>query len=347
MKRILTLALVATMCGCSSGGTGGTGGDGGRLPDGGAGGGSAAGGGSGGGTAAGGGAGGGTAAGGGAGGGTAAGGGAGGGTAAGGGAGGGTAAGGGAGGGAAGGGAGGGAAGGGAGGGTGTTCALDMPAQCATNTFCYPTTGSGTSGTCFGGCDIVGQNCTAANTQCNYGPDAGRDCFPDGTLPEGSACGTGVAMGCIKGTTCVGIPTADAGSPTSCAKFCRTSNDCIGGKICSIQLQIPGTNERPLVCNTAPPGCSLLQQNCAVTTNGCYPASANTAACFPAGNVATGGACATGNACMKGAICLGGANGCRPLCNTDAGMPTCATGACNPLTFGSDGGGEQGVGACL
>ena len=225
-----------------------------------------------------------------------------------------------------------------------------MPAQCVNNTFCYTSAGSGTAGNCLGGCDIVTQNCTAANTQCTYGPDAGRDCLPEGTLTEGSACGTTIAMGCGKGTTCVGIATADAGSPTSCSKFCRVSGDCPTGKICSIQLQVPGTTERPLVCNTAPPACSLLLQDCAATTSGCYPSSATTASCFPSGTVGVGGACTTGNACMKGNICLGAANGgCRPVCNTDAGMPSCAAGsgadggvgACNPLTFG------MGVGACL
>jgi hypothetical protein len=221
-----------------------------------------------------------------------------------------------------------------------------MPSQCTNNTFCYLTDSSTASnmGTCLGGCDVVTQNCTAANTQCNYGPDAGRDCFPDGTLNEGDPCGVGVSMGCKKGTTCVSKNESDGGITSSCAKFCRVTSDCVNNRICSTGLSIPGSVEHPIVCQPAPASCDLLLQNCPTSTDGCFPSSATASSCFPAGSVANGGICQYANSCMRGSLCISqtdGGNFCRAICNSgDGGAPTCVTGTCNPLSS------KPGVGAC-
>ena len=218
---------------------------------------------------------------------------------------------------------------------------------CPSNQFCYVTVATAPMGTgeCRGGpCDVVTQNCTAANSQCNYGADGGRDCYPDGTLNEGDLCGPTISAACKKSTTCVsGIGLADGGIGSACAKYCRTGADCLGGKLCNVAVTIMGTDERPLICNLPPPSCTLLLQNCANTAQGCYLVSQTSTGCLTPGTTANAAACTTQNQCLKGSACIGSAGNafCRQVCNTDGGMPSCTAGACQALSFG------MGVGACL
>ncbi|MBX7099404.1 MAG: hypothetical protein K1X89_16945, partial [Myxococcaceae bacterium] len=247
----------------------------------------------------------------------------------------------------------GGAAGGGSGGGTssgggsGAAGTLDGTTPCPNNnSYCYYVDGpSGLAAACLTGpCDVVSQNC-AAGQACTYGPDAGRDCFAEGGADEGEPCVD--QSSCKKALTCLAAQLlADGGTGQACARFCRTNANCTGGRVCNLSLIVDGTKERPLVCAAPPPGCSLLAQDCATSTDGCYPDQSGKGACYAAGTVAPAGSCMFANDCQKAYLCIRAAAGatsgtCRKFCNTDAGLPNCGGAACGGLS-----GAPAGVGVC-
>ncbi len=256
--------------------------------------------------------------------------------------------GGGSGGGAAGGGSGGGAGGGGGGsGGGGVTgeCALQLDSCDAGH--CYQVRqGSGAVTQCLAGaCDVVAQDCAAAGTKCAYGVDGGRDCYPDGTLDVGAACGGAVTADCKKGLTCVNGPLDDGGTGLACAAFCRSDGDCSGGRRCYINLDVGGP-ELPMVCAAPPPSCDLFAQTCTASGDGCYPTT-NGPECYPAGSVGVDGTCIYANDCAPRMTCakksgVSGGTTCHLLCATDGGQPYCPDGGvCGTLT------GLNGLGACF
>jgi hypothetical protein len=187
-----------------------------------------------------------------------------------------------------------------------------------------------------GACDVVLQDCDAG-LECAY-EDGGRTCVPAGSLPEGASCAEQVS-GCQRGLTCT-FASADGGSV--CSRFCRLDSDCTSPQTCYTTVVLPNTTELPLVCADPPMTCDLLMQNCADSSQACYPTS-TTPACYPAGTSAVGASCTFSNDCVKGSACVGnlGARSCRSFCAYPTGIPECATGACMQLSSSAT------VGACI
>jgi hypothetical protein len=185
-----------------------------------------------------------------------------------------------------------------------------------------------TMGACFAGCDVVAQNCGAGN-KCTFGRIAdggvGRGCGTAGAVGEGQTCGAAQMDDCAAGLTCL------QGTPSKCRKFCYRDSDCGAGK-CALVGAFPGSPEYVSFCVG---GCDPLTPTCA-TGEGCYPTQGGSV-CSTAGAVATGGTCsATAGNCVPGDLCVLGAAGatsgtCKKICNTDGGMPSCGTAACQAL----------------
>lgn len=237
----------------------------------------------------------------------------------------------------------GGGTGGGSGGGAASDDACDFggPRTCAAGSSCTLALleDGGIAKRCIAGeCDLIEQDCDAG-MKCSF-LDGGRACVADGALNEGQAC-AGATVGCRKGLACTFLG-SDGGS--TCARFCRVSNDCGAPQQCYVTLVLPETNERPLVCADPPMTCDPLMQNCVNTNDGCYPGSSG-AGCFLAGTAAPGDTCTYSNDCQKGSACSGsgGMTRCRQLCAFPAGSagPACDAGTCTRLTS------SQNVGVCL
>lgn len=239
----------------------------------------------------------------------------------------------------------GGGVGGGGGGGIPGECGLSGTPGCDAG-HCYQVKDGGSEMTqCLGGCDVIAQDCTGTGQKCAYGVDGGRDCFPDGTLNEGDACGGAITADCKKGMTCVNGPQADGGTGFFCAKFCRGDSDCDMGWRCYVNLDVGGS-ELPQVCAAPPPACDVFAQNCTISGTACYPATSGNA-CYQEGSVAAGGSCMYANDCGPRMTCakLSGSTAgttCHLLCTPDGGAVGCPdAGACGTLT------GLNGLGACF
>ncbi|MDP3157356.1 MAG: hypothetical protein Q8N23_32080 [Archangium sp.] len=219
------------------------------------------------------------------------------------------------------------ATGGGTGGGGGLVTGCNIGSQnCQPGESCMLTNTMGATACFPGTCDVVTQNCPTASDKCSYAalPDGGtgRVCAPAGNIGEGGACGAGADL-CAKGLVCIN---------GTCSKYCYQTSNCTAATNgqCVGVVQIGGTAELPTTCiNIA--SCDPLLQNCPMAAEACSLTQSGPG-CIPAGNVAIGADCRMGN-CVKGAACLGtqAAASCRPFCNLDGGMPTCASGACGGL----------------
>ncbi|MBL8952475.1 MAG: hypothetical protein JNK82_16965 [Myxococcaceae bacterium] len=187
-----------------------------------------------------------------------------------------------------------------------------------------------------GACDLIDQNCDAGQ-KCAF-LDGGRQCVPDGVIGEGQQC-AGAPVSCAKGLACTLVGT-DGGS--LCSRFCRVDGDCGSPQRCYVTLVLPETKERPLVCAEPPMSCDPLLQNCAASSEACYPGQGGPG-CFPAGTRAADVGCTYSNDCGRGLACTGGGatTVCKTLCAVDGGSPSCATGRCTRLQS------SQSVGVCL
>lgn len=211
---------------------------------------------------------------------------------------------------------------------TGTgTCVRLKTVDGGFGAFCFP-----------GACDLVLQNCPAGN-MCDYKLTSGtvtRQCIAEGSVDEGQSC---ASAPCKRGLTCVAL--GGSSSQGICLKYCNSNADCSAGKQCRISLSMAGSNEAPMVCADPPQSCSMLLQDCANASDGCYPSS-SVPQCFFAGAQTDGGSCQHANDCQKGSTCVSGGV-CRTICQYPSGAPTCATGTCQKLNVA----GTTNVGACL
>ncbi len=199
--------------------------------------------------------------------------------------------------------------------------------------------GLGSDTACFtGDCDLVRQDCPSGQ-KCTYvGTDAGtyvRGCTLEGTAEEGQPCApTTTSNSCKRGLICSTRAVADGGSERLCSQFCNKKSDCPGALDCYVVLRFEGSVERPLTCGPPPPSCDLLAQDCPNASDGCYPGDGNVGRCFPAGSVASGGACMYSNDCQKRSLCVNLATRqCKELCSYPTGPVTCTTGTCKPLSL--------------
>ena len=214
------------------------------------------------------------------------------------------------------------------GGGTGTT-ACNVASQTCTGAGeqCMPTTAD-LNGICVSAaCNTRTQDCPN-NQACVIGPTSSdistltRQCVPAGTKLRGEACNEQMVE-CAKGLQCF---------QGQCQKFCNQDTDCDTGGSCAFFVGYQNAPFGSFVCFHAM-ACDPLAQNCAAQTDACLLLPSGPG-CAPFGTTALGQPCTSANQCVKGAQCLQdqtGMGSCRSFCNLDAGMPSCASGTCNPL----------------
>lgn len=238
--------------------------------------------------------------------------------------------------------------GGGSGGATGQACSVSM--ACPVGSTCVADTQAAlqaSTGKCRAGCDTVLQNCPN-NQKCTYGQVGtalARTCVDAGTLAEDATCVQANDQ-CGLGLVCLGF---QGGGPTKCVKYCALADlaSCNAGHSCNAGFNpiATGATEWQTVCRVDTIDCNLLTQNCPMSTQNCILASASSTACGAVGTTAINAPCTNPEECVKGANCIPTStttNNCLQLCNTDGGMPTCASGTCQGTTPAL----PQGAGIC-
>ena len=195
---------------------------------------------------------------------------------------------------------------------------------------CTPSAGGACDPVCQARCGCQ-QRCVLASGMPLCGPQ------PPNAVPIGGSCSADFDD-CTAGAVCLGEATDACGS--HCYRFCRTSDDCPGGALCSFDVEVGGKTVAK-ACGSPPEKCDptgpakCLNAARPSPTFGCYVLSAqdpDSATCDCAGTKSLGSACMYEHECAPGLECIrvaGGAGSCRRVCHLGAGG--CPTGACTPL----------------
>ena len=199
--------------------------------------------------------------------------------------------------------------------------------------------GIGTGGGTTAVCSATAQTgCSGTTTKCglvgnHYG------CQAPGTADAGEAC-TVVATGdsCQTGLLCFN---------GKCSRFCDPAGGtsaCPSMQSCSLTVTWnggPPNGERFNVCVVQGSECDPLAQDCATTTQACFPTNSGNK-CLAPGTVADNMTCMYANDCTKGAACydIGMGFKCYRFCSTapdggttDAGV-SCPSGTCSMISMG-------------
>ena len=154
----------------------------------------------------------------------------------------------------------------------------------------------------FSVCDPVAQDC-AGGARCTLNHDVPTNHLfcesAAGTVTQFNSCTpTQSSDDCVAGTVCLTV----SSTLRVCRHFCYSDSDC-NGNICSV---IIGQTAGPL--HACAQSCSVLQQNCTITGEGCYfglnASNQGTQQCNSAGTHAEGDTCTIANDCQPGLMCL-------------------------------------------
>lgn len=199
------------------------------------------------------------------------------------------------------------------------------------------------------GCAVdAGEKCTAGST--------GPFCIVAGAKKAWESCADETE--CESGTTC-----RYYGGAYRCLQYCDDAHGCPaifsvdgsgeGDEIVSYQacyIRMSDTSTPPVVIAQAcGPVCSLLEQDCPYSGQGCIPSStyvmeAEHGLCVTMGTGGQGAPCSGSSACAPGSLCMPSDAGmiCSRFCARDAAEPACDEGTtCKALT------GHTNTGACL
>jgi hypothetical protein len=185
------------------------------------------------------------------------------------------------------------------------------------------------------GCD-PGMKCTSAQS--------GLGCMNAGSSQVGQDCATDAD--CEPGTVCLLY-----GGALTCFQYCDDLHACTASDAaCYV-----GVNDRSVppvvVATVCGPTCSLLDQDCHIPGQGCYPSPdvypiPEKGTCRPTGTLMQGDTCTTSSGCAPGFVCVkpGGSSTsiCAKMCDRQDGTPACAAStSCVPLS------GNTQTGICL
>lgn len=176
------------------------------------------------------------------------------------------------------------------------------------------------------GCD-PGQKCTSA--------EVGLGCMNAGSNQIGQNCASDTD--CAPGTVCLLY-----GGATTCVQFCDVLHECVSADLaCYV-----GVNDRAVppnvVATVCGPTCSLLDQDCRIPGQACYPSPdvypvKEKGTCRPSGTALQGDPCSSSSTCAAGYICVkpsgSSATICAKMCDRQDGVPGCGSGtSCGPLS---------------
>ncbi|HKA87204.1 MAG TPA: hypothetical protein VKE22_06030 [Haliangiales bacterium] len=165
-----------------------------------------------------------------------------------------------------------------------------------------------------------GQKCTSAQV--------GLGCMNAGSKQVGQDCANDTE--CAPGTVCLLY-----GGTTTCLQYCDVLHECKqGNTACYV-----GVNDREVppvvVATVCGPTCSLLDQDCHIVGQACYPSPdvypvAERGTCRPSGAGVQGDACTGSSMCAAGYLCVKPSNSttaiCAKMCDRLDGVPGCGTG---------------------
>ncbi len=166
------------------------------------------------------------------------------------------------------------------------------------------------------GCN-PGMKCTSAQM--------GLGCMNAGSNQNGQSCASDTD--CAPGTVCLLY-----GGMTTCHQFCDDLHACVS----SVEACYVGVNDRsvpPMVVATVcGPTCSLLDQDCKIAGQACYPSPdvypvAEMGTCRPTGTLLQGDACTSSSNCSPGYLCVKPSGSttsiCAKMCDRQDGAPGC------------------------
>jgi hypothetical protein len=110
----------------------------------------------------------------------------------------------------------------------GTTCSGVLEAFMGNARLCVATTE----------CDLLDPTSCGKGQKCDLGPPPKTQCFPDGTLTEGAACG-GPGQSCQAGLVCIAVGT----DPETCRPVCdpaAATSSCAAGTTCKKLIDYAG-----------------------------------------------------------------------------------------------------------
>ena len=171
--------------------------------------------------------------------------------------------------------------------------------------FCSP------DGLCLP-CDPIANTMCPEGMYCTYESGSQKPaCVEAGTQMIGEPCG-GMDK-CAEGL-CTELSSSEEGP--MCYKICATNTDCGEGILCmslqDVAYKLCGGS------STTDELCHLVDQDCAVDTDGCY-FNGSAAVCMTAGEGQEGEGCAQANDCAEGLTCNNGT--CLRFCTKATGVP--------------------------
>jgi hypothetical protein len=176
------------------------------------------------------------------------------------------------------------------------------------------------------GCD-PGAKCTVAQT--------GVACMAAGSNQIGQDCHNDVD--CEAGSVCLLY-----GGATTCIQYCDVLHECKGAD----QACYVGVNDRSVppvvVAQVCGPTCSLLDQDCRIAGQACYPSPdvypvPEKGTCRPSGTLVQGDTCPSSSSCSPGFVCVKRGSSsisiCAKMCDRQDGVPACGSGTtCGALS---------------